>query len=438
MLGDCSKIITQTTVFTYTGPLHNQIPRPISQDDRSGQSVWTEDFSANWFGDFLFGNGITFNYTRTDGSLVSLDYRGKSLTNYYKDMSGGVYTATGDVVGWLQVPHSTWWYGADQCPGARSYVGTSQPGYAGSIPGAGSNASLVRDALNALNAISNTLVITDAQGVASPFNWADYDLNGDGRIDRLWIVHSGYGEEDGIPLLNRTPYGESAMWSHSSSISTYPVAPGISARAYIMMPENGGINVFAHEAAHNIGAPDLYDTQYAGNTSAGMWTLMSDSWTGYPIGFEPQAFDPLHLDIVWGWLNPLIITDTSQVYTLTLGQASAFPSSGSTVFPPMYRGAKIQLPSKPLVYPWQGQYYWWGGKQDGVSSTMTLKNPISLAGAISPTLTFDIAHRIHSTDYMQVQVSTGGTVMIWTPLPTHILLPLPKHLQARARVGRFQ
>jgi hypothetical protein len=49
VLGDCSKIMTQTTVFTYTGPLHNQIPRPISQDDRSGQSVWTEDFSANWF-----------------------------------------------------------------------------------------------------------------------------------------------------------------------------------------------------------------------------------------------------------------------------------------------------------------------------------------------------------------------------------------------------
>ena len=29
-------------------------------------------------------------------------------------------TSTGDVVGWVQVPHSVWWYGADQCPGARS------------------------------------------------------------------------------------------------------------------------------------------------------------------------------------------------------------------------------------------------------------------------------------------------------------------------------
>ena len=28
--GDCSKIITQTKVFTYTGPTHDQIPRPLS------------------------------------------------------------------------------------------------------------------------------------------------------------------------------------------------------------------------------------------------------------------------------------------------------------------------------------------------------------------------------------------------------------------------
>ena len=32
--------------------------------------------------------------------------------------------------------------------------------------------------------------------------------------------------------------------------------------------------------------------------------------------------DPWHLDN-WGWLNPLVITDTSRVYTVTLGQASS-------------------------------------------------------------------------------------------------------------------
>ena len=42
---DCSAIITTTQTFTYTGPLHNQIPRPVSAADRSGDTIWTDDFS---------------------------------------------------------------------------------------------------------------------------------------------------------------------------------------------------------------------------------------------------------------------------------------------------------------------------------------------------------------------------------------------------------
>ena len=45
VVGDCSNIITQTKTFTYAGPVHNQIPRPLSAADRSGQSIWTENFS---------------------------------------------------------------------------------------------------------------------------------------------------------------------------------------------------------------------------------------------------------------------------------------------------------------------------------------------------------------------------------------------------------
>jgi hypothetical protein len=62
-------------------------------------------------------------------------------------MSSETYTITGDVVGWLKLPHSTWWYGADKCPGARSGGDLSDSG----IPGAGSTKDLVRDALDALN-----------------------------------------------------------------------------------------------------------------------------------------------------------------------------------------------------------------------------------------------------------------------------------------------
>ena len=390
-VGDCSLIITQTTEFTYAGPLHNEMPRPLSPDDRSGDSIWTEDFTPQWFDDFMFGNGVVFDYTRVDGSTVYEDFTGESVKLYYQDQSGGAYDFTGDVIGWVQVPHSTWYYDADECPGARSGGGSR-----GAIPGAGTARTLVKDALDAVNAIADTL---------PGFDWANYDVDGDGIIDRLWIVHAGYGEEDSTVLLNRTDYGESAVWSHSSSVSpAYEVAPGISAGPYIMMPENGGIGVFAHEYGHNLGADDLY-AYGLGETSAGFWTLMADDWTGHPIGFEPPATDPWHLDN-WGWLNPFVISDMSQSYEITLGQASLFPGGED-----VYRGVKIPLPDGVLdlaVPVWQGDYYWWGGKQDLANAMMTTVNPVAIPAA-GGTLSFDLVYDIEDEwDFLWIQASADG------------------------------
>ena len=390
IVGDCSNIISETTTFTYSGPLHNQIPRPLSAEDRSGDSIWTEDFSPEWFNGFMFGQGVIFDYDRVDGSHVHEDFTGESVRDYYEDLSDGQYIITGDVIGWLQLPHSTWWYGADQCPGARSGGGR----WHGAIPGAGNTRTLVTDALDAVNAIKDTI---------PGFDWANYDLDGDGIIDRLWIVHSGYGEEDATTLLNRTDYGEASLWSHSSAISPpYEVAPGIFAGPYIMMPENGGIGVFAHEYGHNLGADDLYAYDQ-GETSAGFWTLMADDWTGYPIGFQPPAVDPWHLDN-WGWLNPIVIDDMSQYYEFTLGQASRFPGGEG-----MYRGAKIVLPDGVLFLPvpiWQGNYYWWGGKKDLANAMMTTVNPIAIPAG-GATLSFDLVYDIEDEwDFLWVQVST--------------------------------
>ncbi len=143
--GDCSKIITETRKFEYSGPLHNQMPRPLSATDTASMnSIWTPDFSPSWYQGFLFGNGVVFDYTRQDSSVVYSDMTGKSLRKYYQDMSGGTYDITGDVVGWVKVPHSTWYYGTDNCPGARSVSNQTfpndfgQPGRQGvERPGAG-------------------------------------------------------------------------------------------------------------------------------------------------------------------------------------------------------------------------------------------------------------------------------------------------------------
>ncbi len=420
VLGDCSKIITETKSFTYSGPMHNQIPTPVSQADASGNTIWAPDFSPDWFTKFMFGNGVQIQYNRVDGSTVSENFLGKSVRDFYNDLSNGAYDIEGKVVGWLQMPHSTWYYDADQCPGARS---TSVSGVrrGGLIPGAGDARNLVKDALDAVNA---KVIAGELPG----FNWKDYDQNGDGVIDRLWIVHAGYGEEDNTTLMNRTNYGEAAVWSHSSAVTpSYVVDPvnHISAGPYIVMPENGGIGVFAHEYGHNLGAADLY-AYGEGETSAGFWTTMADDWTGYPLGFEPPAPDPMHLDW-WGWLNPTVVNDPTKTYDVTIGQASRFPgnTTADAKSPDgmnMVRGVRIDLPKgvAPQAVPvWAGSNYWWGGKGDVMNSMMTLNTSAAIHVPASPAttaLSFDLVYDIEDGwDFMWVQASKddGAT---WTTL----------------------
>ncbi|MBN1874001.1 MAG: immune inhibitor A [Anaerolineae bacterium] len=435
LVGDCTVILEKiaaemgqtltdtlgmTKTFTYEGPKHNMIEKPRSLDDRSGDSIWSSDFSSEWFENFMFGNGVVISYTMQDDTTYSKSFLGQSVADYYSDFSSGTYTITGDIVGWLTLPHSTWYYDADQCPGARS--GTTSV-TRGAIPEGGNTRDLVADAMDVINA-------EIAAGNLPDFNWADYDQDGDGDIDRLWIVHAGYGEEDASELLNRAPvvqgsetitapaafYGESAVWSHSSGGRAYVVTTDpytITAGAYIIMPENGGIGVFAHEYGHNLGADDLYSYGDA-ETTAGFWTLMADDWTGDPIGFEPPSVDPWHLDN-WGWLNPLVIEDPTQEYEFYLGQASRFETNSAPG--QAYRGAKIVLPDGQInlaVTP-DDDYYWWGGKEDVANAMMTSKETIAVPST-SPALTFDLAYDIEDGgwDFLWVQVSTDGQT--WSTL----------------------
>ncbi len=398
-IGDCSAIIranniTGPTRYTFNGPLHNRIERPRGlADEPSRTLLWTEDYNAAHYQDLAFGNGVKLAYRRQDGSQVSVDLTGQSVRNYYADMSGGRYAIEGEVVGWVKAPHSVWWYAADACPGARSVPAGIQVPKQGAIRGAGNYQTLVVDALNAVKAAYPNL------------DWARYDLDKDGFLDRLWIIFAGLGEEDNNELLRRTDYGEGQIWSHSSRLSAaYEVAPGIKASRYIMMPENSGVGVLAHEFAHNLGAVDLY-AYYGGRTSAGFWSVMADDWTGDPIGSVPPAFDPWHLDL-WGWLNPLVISDPAKEYVVKVAQTSRFPGGAE-----VQRGVKIRLPDGRAASPVAplGKYQWWGGRQELANSMMTLAGPLSLPASSPAALNFQTAYNLETGyDFLFVQVSADG------------------------------
>ena len=103
----------------------------------------------------------------------------------------------------------------------------------------------------------------------------------------------------------------SAPTAASSPAACVPNNPtGVWVGDYTIQPENGGLGVFAHEYAHDLGLPDLYDT--SGNTGGaenrtGFWTLMS---SGSNIGDgSPDGIGDAPTDMgTWeklqlGWLN---------------------------------------------------------------------------------------------------------------------------------------
>ena len=114
----------------------------------------------------------------------------------------------------------------------------------------------------------------------------------------------------------------------------------------------------------------------------------------------------MHLDW-WGWLKPKVINDPSQVYEVTVGQASEFPGGDG-----VYRGVKIELPdgAAPLPVPvWQGKNYWWGGKGDLTNGMMTTAAPIAIP-AEGASLSFDLVYDIEDQwDFLWVQASEDGT-----------------------------
>ncbi|MFA7288768.1 MAG: M6 family metalloprotease domain-containing protein [Melioribacteraceae bacterium] len=140
-------------------------------------------------------------------------------------------------------------------------------------------------------------IVEEAVSLANEFiDFSDYDNDGDGYVDGLFVVHVGTGAEYS---------GSNAdIWSHAWSTYTPIPVDGVNVYRYAMMPEyweNAGdmtIGVYAHELGHSaFGLPDLYDRD---NTSYGMgyWSLMSyGSWNGINGSFPafPDAWSRLKM-----------------------------------------------------------------------------------------------------------------------------------------------
>ncbi len=104
---------------------------------------------------------------------------------------------------------------------------------------------------------------------------------------------------------------------------------------YTIEPENGGVGVFSHEFAHDLGLPDEYDT--SGNTGGAengtaWWTLMSQgsygTQNGVDLGSTPthmSAWDKFQL----GWLNYDVAYTLGSIRNVKLGPAGDEHEAGA-------------------------------------------------------------------------------------------------------------
>lgn len=196
-----------------------------------------------------------------------------SIRDYFLEQSGGVFTLDFDVAGPVMMSHNYSYYGQD---------------------GEANAPEMIKEA---------------CKGVDSVINFADYDWDGDGEVEEVFVLYSGHGQAD------YDSNNDDLIWPHMYYVnpSIYPdndfVIDGVKVDVYACSSElNGdgniaGIGTFCHEFSHCMGFPDMYDTGDDGNFGMGSWDLMDyGSYNG--DGYTPAGYSGYE-KMVCGWTEPI-------------------------------------------------------------------------------------------------------------------------------------
>ncbi len=156
--------------------------------------------------------------------------------------------------------------------------------------------------------------------VDASVNFSQYDLNHDGHIDALFMVHAGSdGADDG---------NIHHCWSHAISGFNYTTNDGVVIDGVTNVPEFAMVTparettmcciaVMCHEMGHLVGLPDLYD-QSRYYWGPGYWGLMAyGAWgAGGNTPWSPSHMEAWSMNEA-GFATPIVIThDTFDLHIL--------------------------------------------------------------------------------------------------------------------------
>lgn len=218
-----------------------------------------------------------------DYSDASLGFRG-SVRDYFHDQSDGQFDFDIDVVGPVTVSKNYAYYGGN---------------------------NLYGDDNHPEEMVAEACKLADAT-----VNFKDYDWDGDGEVDQIFVLYAGHGEASWDD--------EDTIWPHAWELKDGAditlTLDGVRINSYACSCELGsdgkidGIGTICHEFSHCFGLMDMYDTSYSGNFGMCSWSLM-DSGGYNSNGFVPAGYTSFEKMSV-GWKQPIEMTGDMEVKNL--------------------------------------------------------------------------------------------------------------------------
>ncbi len=194
----------------------------------------------------------------------------------------------------------------------------------------------------------------------SNVDFTQYDLNGDGYIDNLFIFYAGLGEAD----TGNTSY----IWPHSANIEDFQldsqyVFDDVILNRYAMSNEMDytyrrpdGIGTFVHEFSHVMGLPDLYATTYTYAVTPGNYSIL-DMGTYNNEGRTPpyySAFERMSL----GWLKPELLWQSGEYELLPVNESNCAYMIPTDMEDEFYLFESRKLEKADAFLPAEGMLVW--------------------------------------------------------------------------------
>ena len=216
------------------------------------------------FTDVKFSNDAEYfeRIMNEDGCTLATPYG--SAVDYFRDQSMGLFDPTFDVIGPVSLNQTMAYYGKNT---------------GGDDMRAG---QMIRDAC--LKADTNLDV-----------DFSQYDYDEDGKVDMVFVIYAGYGEN----------YGASSdcIWPHKYELSSYGMSLTLDDKAidtYACTCEiygatgtvPGGIGTFCHEFGHVMGLADHYNTTNSAPMMTGRFDIM-DVGCYNDSTFTPPAYSAM-------------------------------------------------------------------------------------------------------------------------------------------------